>query len=124
MKKVTGYSRIILLLFIIIPGIQAACNQSKDSVNLPVNPAPVVNEVDAWLTKGDQTVKLQKQAGVLGFATNVNLYPTIETDESVLFQTVDGFGFTLTGGSAQVISQLTASKKQGLMQEFLRYKAY
>jgi len=117
MKKIATYSRIIVLLFIILPGIQAACNQSSDSVSPPVNPVPTVNEVDAWLTKGDQTVKLQKQSLVLAFGTSVNMYPAIEVDESTVFQSVDGFGFTLTGGSAQVINQLTPSKKQELLQE-------
>ena len=84
----------------------------------PTTPPPVVtNEVDFWLTKGDQTVLLQKQATILGFGTTYNVYPNIEVDETKTFQTVDGFGFTFTGGSAEVINQLTAVKKQELLQE-------
>jgi len=107
----------ILLGIIIGMGVQAGCNQEKDTVNPPVNPLPAVNEMDCWLTKGDQTVKLQKQTVILGFGTSVNLYPIIEVDEATTFQPVDGFGYTLTGGSAQVINQLTAAKKQELLQE-------
>ena len=33
------------------------------------------------------------------------------------FQTVEGFGFSLTGGSAQVINQLSADKKAALLQD-------
>jgi glucosylceramidase len=62
-------------------------------------------------------VKLQKQTAVLGFGTTFNQYSTIEVDESTTYQTIDGFGFTLTGGSAQVINQLTAQVKQELLQE-------
>jgi O-glycosyl hydrolase len=82
----------------------------------PVNP-PVKNEVDFWLTNGDETVKLQKQSTVLAFGSNSNQYPTIEVDENTTFQTIDGFGYTLTGGSAEVINSLTTPVKQALLQE-------
>lgn len=42
---------------------------------------------------------------LLAFATTYNVYPTIEIDDNQTFQKIDGFGFTLTGGSAQVINQ-------------------
>ena len=84
---------------------------------VPIPPPVVTNEVDFWLTKGDQTVLLKKQSTVLGFGTTYNVYPNIEVDETKTFQTVDGFGYTLTGGSAEVINQLTAVKKQELLQE-------
>lgn len=75
------------------------------------------NEVDFWLTKSDETVKLQKQISVLAFSTAVNQYPVIEVNENTTYQSIDGFGYTLTGGSADVISSLSASKKQELLQE-------
>jgi glucosylceramidase len=82
----------------------------------PVNP-PAKNEVDFWLTNGDESVKLQKQNTILAFGTNANQYPTIEVDEKVTNQTIDGFGYTLTGGSAEVINSLATSVKQALLQE-------
>jgi len=82
----------------------------------PVNP-PAKNEVDFWLTNGDESVKLQKQNSILAFGTNANQYPTIEVDEKVTNQTIDGFGYTLTGGSAEVINSLATSVKQALLQE-------
>ena len=79
---------------------------------------PTTNsEVDFWLTKGNQTEKLKKQTTVLNFASRSNVYQNIEVNESQTFQTIDGFGYTLTGGSAQVINTLTTSKKQELLQE-------
>lgn len=86
----------------------------------PVPPAPppaAKNEVDFWLTRADESVKLQKQSAVLAFGTSINQYPVIEVDESTSFQTTDGFGYTLTGGSAQVINSLSASVKKELLQE-------
>jgi glucosylceramidase len=84
----------------------------------PPTPPPVVtNEVDFWLTKADQSVKLLKQSSILTFVTTYNIYANIEVDDSQTFQTIDGFGFTLTGGSAESINQLSAAKKKELLQE-------
>jgi glucosylceramidase len=83
----------------------------------PPPPPPATNEVDFWLTKSDESVKLQKQTTVLAFGTASNQNADIEVDENSSFQTVDGFGYTLTGGSAEVINSLSASKKQELLQE-------
>ncbi len=83
----------------------------------PAPPAPATNDVDFWLTKGDQSVLLKKQNTVLGFGTVFNNSAFIEVDATQTFQSVDGFGYTLTGGSVQVINQLTAAKKQELLQD-------
>ncbi|WP_326983608.1 glycoside hydrolase family 30 beta sandwich domain-containing protein [Chryseobacterium sp. MYb264] len=69
-----------------------------------------------WLTKGDQSIKLQQQNTVY-FSSAVNNYSTIEIDPSQVFQTIDGFGYTLTGGSVEVINQLSAAKKQELLND-------
>lgn len=100
--------------------ILTGCNKSKDrsNPNTPVTPVtPAVNEMDFWLTTANETTKLQKQNTVLSFGTRVNQYVNIEVDESTGFQTIDGFGFSLTGGSAEVINQLSPSKKTELLQE-------
>ena len=94
----------IIVAFNFIP---ASCSPSTDVVD--PNPTPPVppptNEVDFWLTKSNQSVLLQKQSNVLYFANPVNMYPSIEIDENISYQSVEGFGYTLTGGSAQVINQ-------------------
>jgi glucosylceramidase len=72
---------------------------------------------DLWLTKGDESVKLERQSVPLSFGKAKNAYSSIEIDESMVFQRVEGFGYTLTGGSAQVINSLTTDKKQELLNE-------
>ncbi|WP_312395207.1 glycoside hydrolase family 30 beta sandwich domain-containing protein [Chryseobacterium sp.] len=72
--------------------------------------------VNVWLTKGDQSIKLQQQNTVY-FSSAINNYSTIEIDPSQVFQTIDGFGYTLTGGSVEVINQLSAAKKQELLND-------
>lgn len=107
----------ILLLAIITSFVTNCSSSNSGSAPVPT-PTPVVtNEVDFWLTKGDQSVLLQKQSGILAFDTTYNIYPNIEVDDLQRFQTIDGFGFTLTAGSAQVINQMSAAKKQELLQE-------
>jgi len=117
MNKINTIMKILLLA--ILTSFISNCSSGGGSSPTPpkVIPPVVTNEVDFWLTKGDQSVLLQKQAGVLGFGTTYNVYPNIEVDDTQSFQTVDGFGYTLTGGSAQVINQLSVVKKQQLLQE-------
>jgi glucosylceramidase len=82
------------------------------------NPNPATNEVDFYLTTGDQASKLQLQSTVLDFGTTGTVYPTvIEVDPATTYQTIDGFGYTLTGGSVQVINTLTSAKKQELLND-------
>jgi len=108
----------IQFLFIAsLASVLVGCAQSSDTVNNGSNTTPTTNDVDFWLTKADESVKLQKQSIVMGFGTTYNVYPNIEINDSQTYQTVDGFGYTLTGGSAQVINMLSASKKTELLQE-------
>ena len=46
--------------------------------------------IDAWLTKADETIKLQKQSSLLSFTTASNSYQNIEVDPSKTYQTIDG----------------------------------
>ena len=96
------------------------CSTSGETVAPIPNPNPppaTVSEVDFWLTNGNQSEVLQKQTLILTFGTDLNNNLTVEVDDTSSFQTIDGFGFTLTGGSAQVINQLNAQKRQELLKE-------
>ncbi len=74
------------------------------------------NEVQYWLTKGDESVKLQQQTSVK-FVNTSNSFQNIEIDDSQKFQYVDGFGYTLTGGSVEVINRLLSAKRKSLLNE-------
>jgi glucosylceramidase len=110
-NRILIYGALAVIMFI-------NCKNNDPAPPPPVNPPPTpTNEVDFWLTKSDESVKLQKQTSILAFSTPVNQYPTIEVDENTTYQTIDGFGYTLTGGSAEVINSLDAAKKDALLQE-------
>jgi glucosylceramidase len=97
-----------------------ACSKGSSgggTVTPPPLPPPATNDVDFWLTKNDQSVLLQKQSTVLSFGTTANSNSNIDVDTTQTYQTIDGFGFTLTGGSAYVINLLNATDKTNLLNE-------
>ena len=115
MKTLLPLLTIIVLFF--------NCSKSDNSVAVAPVSKPVIppavgnNDVDFWLTKGDKSALLQKQSAVLTFGTTVNSYTDIDVDSTRQYQTIDGFGYTLTGGSASVINQMNTSAKADLLQE-------
>lgn len=107
-----------ILSFALICTVLSCCSRSGNGGTTPTPPTPTpTNEVDFWLTKGDQTVKLQKQSSVISFNSQVNSYPNIEVDVNQKFQTIDGFGYTLTGGSVDNLNRLSTSSRQSLLNE-------
>lgn len=99
------------LMFVI-----ASCG-SRENTPSPKTETSAQNEIDVWITKADETIKLQKQTSILAFTSASNSFQNIEIDPSKTYQNIDGFGYTLTGGSVEVINQLSASKKEALLQE-------
>lgn len=100
--------------------VACACSKSPKSAiteQPPISTEPVKTEVGFWLTKGDQSVLLKKQNVALNFSATTNSNPTIEVDPTTTFQSIDGFGYTLTGGSASLINALPAADKDKLINE-------
>jgi glucosylceramidase len=107
----------LIMLVSAFVAVAIACSCSKNSGGSTPTPVPVTNEVDYWLTTASQSALLQKQTGILAFGTVSNSNPNIDVDSTQTFQTIDGFGYTLTGGSAYLINQLNAGTKASLLQE-------
>jgi len=74
-------------------------------------------QVELWLTDPDKTALFQKQTAPLTFAAATNQHPTITVDDSKTYQTMDGFGFTLTGGSAGHIIRMAPAARAVLLRE-------
>ncbi|MDE3212048.1 MAG: glucosylceramidase, partial [Bacteroidota bacterium] len=97
-----------------------ACTKSSGSSGTGTVVVPPVSDsgtISWWLTRGDQSALLQKQSTLLSFGTTSNGFPNIDIDTSVTYQSIDGFGFALTGGSAKAINGLNAADKASLLQE-------
>lgn len=108
-------SPLCLLASIAMAGLLVQCKSSA-GVQGPRR-VTAGSDIEWWLTKADQSVKLQKQSAPLFFSQMANGHPNIETDAAQSFQSIDGFGYTLTGGSAQVINQLEPLAQKALLQE-------
>jgi len=115
--------KIILIIIYCLVIVTFACSKKTSgtgNTNPPASiptPLPGNNDVDFWLTKSDQSVLLQEQSTVLSFGTVNNSNSFIDVDSTQTFQTIDGFGYSLTGGSAYVINRLSATDKSNLLKE-------
>lgn len=73
--------------------------------------------VTPFITSGDQTRLLQQQSTV-SFGTNSGTNPsTITINTGTTYQTMDGFGYTLTEGSCEVISAMAATQQNQLLND-------
>ena len=70
-----------------------------------------------WVTTPDQSQLLRRQANGLVFGKATPAGPVIEVDDSQTFQTMDGFGYCLTGGSAELLHALGAPARAKLLRE-------
>lgn len=75
-------------------------------------------QIDAWVTKPDGSALLEKQAENPAFSNNARTYgPVITIDGRQQFQEIDGFGFAITGGSAQHLMNMSAPARKKLLNE-------
>ncbi len=97
----------------------ASCKSGEVNPDPPVDTTHLQFKTDVtyWLTTPDKIALLQKQNVSLLFKTEVNQNPTINTDEALTYQVMDGFGFSLTGGSAYLINKLPAANREALLKE-------
>ncbi|HTH58441.1 MAG TPA: glycoside hydrolase family 30 beta sandwich domain-containing protein, partial [Cyclobacteriaceae bacterium] len=73
--------------------------------------------VDVWLTSADKT-NLFTQSSPIVFKVDSPNATTIQVDSTIQFQTMDGFGYALTGGSAQLMMQkMNAADRTKLLRE-------
>lgn len=88
-------------------------------VMIPVNLwAQTQSKVNVWLTNKDRSALFQEQTPSLHLSVPTKTQnPVIEIDEKKTFQSIDGFGFALTGGSAQHLHNMAAQKRAALLKE-------
>ncbi|MBC3540766.1 glycoside hydrolase [Rufibacter sediminis] len=103
----------------ILGGWLSGCGEKSDPAPAPP-PPPVVSgpsQVAFWLTNPDRSVQFKKQGVALNFKTETNNNLTIDLDTTQTYQTVDGFGYTLTTGSAYVLNQMASTSRADLLKE-------
>jgi glucosylceramidase len=73
--------------------------------------------VTPWITSGDQT-KLLQQQGTVSFGANSGSNPsTVTVNAGTTYQAMDGFGYTLTEGSCEVISGMATTQQNQLLND-------
>ncbi|NCD70782.1 glycoside hydrolase family 30 beta sandwich domain-containing protein [Mucilaginibacter agri] len=81
--------------------------------------ARAANEtVNVWMTTSDQSKLLQAQANINFAADAGTNSTTVTVDENTSYQGIDGFGFCLTGGSAQLINGMGSAQTNLLNELF------
>ena len=108
----------LLLVLFCAANLFCFCSSNGKNTSPSVVIPPVTGaEMEAWLTKGDQSILLQKQTSKLVFNSPSGGTTYIDIDSTSVLQTVDGFGYTLTGGSAYLINRMNAAEKIALLNE-------
>lgn len=77
----------------------------------------VNQNADLWVTTLDKKSLLEKREIEVSVSQEAQTAATIVVDTSQTFQEIDGFGYTLTGGSALHINQMSDSARAILLQE-------
>ncbi|MEO8711506.1 MAG: glycoside hydrolase family 30 beta sandwich domain-containing protein [Parafilimonas sp.] len=75
------------------------------------------NNISVWLTNNDRSALFQQQSMQLIFNDHENSNPTIVINEVKKYQQMDGFGFALTGGSAQHIIHMSKPARNALLHQ-------
>lgn len=118
------FSFLMSIFFIII--ISAFCSFNCNEMPYDIIPdnkdTSGINEIDLWITSKDGNQLLVKQTDKLNFKSENNYYETIEIDSVIKYQTIEGFGYTLTGGSAKVLNKLNSEVKLQLIEELFGKK--
>jgi glucosylceramidase len=102
---------------------------------LSVQPLQGQGQVEEWLSRADRTSLLARQSepielrpvtaggttavasGTTAGASGTTAATTIDVTGGQRFQTIDGFGFALTGGSAELMMKMTPEKRHALIEE-------
>ena len=89
-----------------------------NETNTRICPSKPKSSNGCWLTTSDQSSLFQKLNLDLQFNDTINRQrSTIVVDSDHAYQTMDGFGFTLTGGSAYLLRKLDGPIRNALLYE-------
>jgi glucosylceramidase len=101
-----------LLMLLAVTGLNCTCSDEKGS-GTPDNSSAL--KAEWWLTTSSRSslIGAQPTLTATGTGTGIN----VSLDTTLKYQSIDGFGYTLTGGSAQLINALDPAGRANLLQE-------
>ena len=74
-------------------------------------------QVNWFLTNPDKSALLEKQSPVTPEKISSSGLTTIDVDDTAMYQSIDGFGYALTGGSAILINSMGPEARKNLLNE-------
>jgi glucosylceramidase len=74
-------------------------------------------EARFWLTTPARTAIVAQQPNSLHFSSDAGQLSLLTVDDAQHLQTMDGFGFALTGGSAQLLMRMGAGPRTALLKQ-------
>ncbi len=79
--------------------------------------AQTVPDAEEWLTTIDRSALFERQAEPLHFSDANGDLPAIAVNDMEQYQTIEGFGFAVTGGSAQLLMRMTPKGRTALLKQ-------
>jgi glucosylceramidase len=107
MKHITTLTFILMLVF--------SCSTEPENKNKVSASTP-----EFWLSNGDKSVLFKKQIFPQNISTDATTQ-TIEVYEATKYQSIDGFGCALTGGSAILLNKMSAANRAALLKELFAF---
>jgi len=98
------------MIDLLFPALLFACT-------LPGN----AQRAQEWLTTSSRSAILATQAPS-SFSDAAPGAPVIDVNDMEQYQSMEGFGFALTGGSAQLLMKMSAGRRQALLEELFAPK--
>jgi glucosylceramidase len=78
--------------------------------------------IESWITNADRSSMFQKQGDSIFFSSSNRGGGTpIVIDNVQQYQEIDGFGFALTGGSAELLMKMSAAARSKILQEIFAF---
>lgn len=104
--------RLLFSLLIVVSVLFAGCvDQTDKGTDGPDR------EAKLYVTKLDQSELLEPRSMAPGTTITSPAPVSLELDTTVAYQEIDGFGYTLTGGSALHLSRMSAAARANILQE-------
>ena len=79
--------------------------------------AQSIPDAQLWLTTVDRSELFAPQSAALHFTEAQEQIPAIAVNDMQHFQPIEGFGFALTGGSAQLLMRMSPDKRSALLHQ-------
>jgi glucosylceramidase len=79
--------------------------------------SPAQRKLQSWLTTPDKANLLKQQAPIKWHKVSAAKPDSITVDDSKIYQTIDGFGQAVTGGSAELLMKMSPAARSAILHE-------